>query len=237
MTETYDIQDLRKTARTTGVLYLIVFIAGMVAEFVARGPNIIPGDAAATAANIASSGGRFRIGIAGDLIMIIADVGLAMLFYQLLKPIDRPLAILAAMFRLAQAATLGINLLNLFIVLEFTGGAGYLQAFDSGQLDALALLFARAHGMGYTLGLVFFGVSLLLVGILTLRAPYLPTLLGILLVVAAAGYLVDIFAQTLLERYEDFSALFDNAVLIPAFIGELAMTVFLLIRGVKREKA
>ena len=234
MNASCDGPELRKTARITGWLYLIVFVSGMIAEFVARAPNIVPGNAEATAANIVNSGTTFRIGIAGDLVMIIADVGLGFLFYQLLKPVSRALAALAAMFRLAQASTLGINLLNLFLVLEVSGDAAYLQVFSSAQLDALTLLFAAAHGMGYTLGLVFFGVSLLLVGILSIRAPYLPTVLGVLLTVAAVGYLLDTFAQTLMIRYNEYASFFDSAVLIPAFIGELAITVYLLVFGIRK---
>lgn len=232
-TTDYDSVRLRRIARTAGFTYLVVFVAGMIAEFVARAPNIIDTDAAATAANIAANAGGFRIGIAADLIMVIADVGLALLFYELLKPVNKPLAMLAAFFRLAQAAAIGVNLLNLFVVLELTGGASYLNAIGPSGLNALALLFARAHGIGYTLALLFFGVSILIVGYLTIKAEYLPSILGIAIIVAAAGYLVDVFAQTLLAGYDDYADFFGNVVLVPAFVAELAMTLYLIVRGTR----
>jgi hypothetical protein len=225
---------LRKTARIAGVTYLVVFVAGMIAEFVARAPNIVAADAAATAANIAANAHGFRIGIAADLIMVIADVGLALLFYELLKPVHKPLAMLAAFFRLAQAASIGMNLLNLFFALELTSGAAYLGPLGPAQLDALTLLFARAHGTGYTLALLFFGVSILIVGYLTIKADYLPSILGVAIIVAAAGYLIDIFAQTLLLTYDTHADFFGNVVLVPAFIAELAMTLYLIVRGTRR---
>lgn len=234
-TPTYDFTQLRTIARIAGVTYLVVFVAGMVAEFVARAPNIVDTDAAATAANIAANAGGFRVGIAADLIMVIADVGLALLFYELLKPVNKPLALLAAFFRLAQAASIGVNLLNLFIVLELASGTAYLEALGPAQLDALTLLFARAHGVGYTLALLFFGVSILIVGYLTIRAGYLPSILGGAIIVAAVGYLADIFAQTLLSSYDAYADLFGTVVLVPAFIAELAMALYLIIRGVRRE--
>jgi hypothetical protein len=236
-TTDYDPTRLRRIARIAGFTYLVVFVAGMIAEFVARAPNIVAADAAATAANIAANAGGFRIGIAADLIMVIADVGLALLFYELLKPVNKPLAMLAAFFRLAQAASIGLNLLNLFVVLELTGGAAYLDVLGSAQLDALALLFARAHGIGYTLALLFFGVSILIVGYLTIRADYLPSILGTAVIVAAAGYLVDVFAQTLLSNYDAHADFFGTVVLVPAFVAELALTLYLIIRGTRSPAA
>jgi hypothetical protein len=232
-TSDYDPTRLRTIARIAGFTYLVVFVAGMIGEFVARAPNIIDTDAAATAANIAANAGGFRIGIAADLIMVIADVALALLFYELLKPVNKPLAMLAAFFRLAQAASIGLNLLNLFVVLELTGGAAYLQILGPARLDALALLFARAHGIGYTLALLFFGVSILIVGYLTIKADYLPSILGVAIIVAAAGYLVDVFAQTLLSNYDAYADFFGNVVLVPAFVAELAMTLYLIVRGTR----
>jgi hypothetical protein len=233
MQNTTDFKSLRGTARMAGAVYLTLFAAGIVAEFFVRSPLIVPGDAASTAANITAAEGLFRAGIASDLIMIICDIALAYLFYELLKPVSKPLAIIAALFRLAQAATLGMNLLNLFFALELLGGGAYLSALDARELQSLALLFVNAHGTGYALGLVFFGVSLAVVGYLTVKSGYLPALLGVLLIVASAGYLADSFARTLLVSYEQYAPVFDTAVFMPAFIAELAMTLWLLIRGVR----
>jgi hypothetical protein len=97
------------TARVAGVLYFIIIIAGIFAEFGVRSSLIVSGDAAATASTILAAEGLFRSGMAADLVMILADVALALLFYVLLKPVSQALALLAAFFRLAQAAVLGIR--------------------------------------------------------------------------------------------------------------------------------
>ena len=76
-----------KTARAAGGLYLIIIIAGIFAEFFVRQSLIVPGDATTTASNIMASEGLFRAGIAGDLVMIMSDVALALVFYVLLKPV------------------------------------------------------------------------------------------------------------------------------------------------------
>jgi len=193
--------SLPKAAKLAGGLYLIIIMSGIFAEFFVRQSLLVPGDAAATAANVAASGGLFRLGIAADLIMIISDVALAVLFYLLLKPVNKTLSLLAAFFRLTQAAVLAVNLLNLFFVLQLLGGADYLAVFGANQLQGLVLFFLQAHGTGYAVGLVFFGIQCLLLGYLIYRSGYFPKILGVLLMVAGIGYLTDSFARVLLANY------------------------------------
>ena len=178
----------------------------------------------------------FRIGIAGDLIMIISDVALALIFYVLLKPVSNSLSLLAAFFRLGQAAILGINLLNLFFVLQLLSGADYLAVFGADQLHALVLLFLNGHSLGYSIGLVLFGLSLFVLGYLVFKSGYFPRILGILLVIASLGYLIDSFASFLLPNYHDYEAIFALVVFLPAFIGELSMCLWLLIKGVNVQR-
>lgn len=175
----------------------------------------------------------FRFGIASDLIMIISDVALALIFYVLLKPVSNSLSLLAAFFRLAQAAILGINLLTLFFVLQLLNGADFLVVFGTEQLYALSMLFLNAHGIGYSIGLVFFGVHCFILGYLVFKSGYFPSILGILLLVASLGYLIDSFAKVLLSNYKTYEATFTLAVFAPAFIAELSMCLWLLFKGVK----
>ena len=228
-----DNSSQRKLTKIAGLLYLTIIIAGIFAQFFVRQGLIVPGDAAATAANIIASEGLFRLGIAADLIMIIADVALALVFYILFKPVSVALSLLAAFFRLAQATVLGINLLNLFFTLQLLSGADYLAVLGSDQLNALSMLFLDTHGTGYAIGLVFFGVNLFILAYLVLKSGYLPKVLGILLLAASIGYIIDTFARTLLLNYENYQPLFDLAVFTPAVIAELALALWLLFKGVK----
>lgn len=222
----------KKTARVAGILYLTIIVAGIFAEFFVRQSLIVPGDATTTANNITASEGLFRIGIASDLIMIMSDVTLALIFYVLLKPVSDSLSLLAAFFRVAQAVILGINLLNLFFVLQLLSGAGTLTVFSSDQLHALVLLFLNGHSIGYAIGLVLFGLSLLVLGYLVFKSGYFPRILGVLLIVAALGYLSDSFARFLLPTYDAYEEIFTLVVFLPAFIGELSMCLWLLVKGV-----
>lgn len=229
--------ELKRIARIAGVLYLVLFFAGLYAEFFVRAEFIVAGDPAATAANITGAEAVFRGGIVSDLVMIVSDVSLAILFYLLVKPVNQALALLAAFFRLAQATILGLNLLNIFIALELLSGAPFLAGLGSGQAEALALVFLTAHGTGYALGLLFFAVNLFILGYLIYKSGYLPRVLGIALYVAAAGYLLDTVARTALTNYEQYAPIFDMAVFTPAVIAELALILWLLIKGVSTPKA
>jgi hypothetical protein len=220
-------------ARIAGAGYLVIIVSGIFAEFFVRQSLLVPGDAAATAGNILASASLYRWGMAGDLIMLLADVVVALALFFLFREVSKSLALLAAFLRLAQGAVLGANLLNVYVPLLLLGSGGrYLGAFDPEQLNALALLHLNAHAYGYAIGLVFFGVHCLVLGYLVLKSRYVPRILGALLLLAAFGYLIDSFARTLLSNYAAYENVLGMVVLIPAFVGELAFALWLLIRGV-----
>lgn len=221
-------------ARVAGLAYLTIIVSGIFAEFVVRQSLLVPGDAGATAANILASESLYRLGMAGDLLMLLADVVVAVALYALFREVSKGLALLAAFLRLAQGAVLGANLIHVYVPLLLLGsGSGYLGALGPDQLEALALLHLNAHAYGYAIGLAFFGVHCAVMGYLVLRSGYVPRVLGVLLVLASAGYLIDSFARTLLADYAEFETVLGLVVLVPAFVGELAFALWLLVKGVR----
>lgn len=223
----------KTTTRIAGVLYLVIIASGIFAHFLVRGSLKVAGDAAATAANISASQGFFRVGIAGDLVMIAADVALALVFFALLEPVSRKLSLLAAFFRLGQATILGINLVNLFLVLHLVGGDAQIVALSAEQRHSLAFMFLEAHDIGYALGLALFAFSILILGYLVFKSGYLPRLLGVGLIVASGGYLIDTFARVLLTDYAAYADVLGMVVFAPAIVAELAFALWLLFKGVR----
>ncbi|MGE3856630.1 MAG: DUF4386 domain-containing protein [Dehalococcoidia bacterium] len=216
-------------ARVAGVLYLFVFLVAPFAEFVVREGMIVAGNPAATAANIRGGEFLFRAGFASDLAVFAVEVVQAGVLFVLFAPVSRVLALVMAFGRLAQATAVGLNLLNQWIALLVLTGGEYLAAFDTAQREALALLFLEAQSYGYELGLVFFAVHLAALGWLVTRSTFLPRLLGALLAVSAAGYLLNSFVRFLWPEFEPVLA---QVVIVTALIGELPLTVWLLWRGV-----
>jgi Domain of unknown function (DUF4386) len=220
-------------ARVGGLLYLIIIVAGITGELFVRGSVIVSGDAAATAANLVASPSLWRAGIAGDLVMHLCDVGVMLVFYVLLSPVSRNLALLAVLFNLIQTAVLVANKLNLLIPVFLLGDAPYLKAFSAQQLQALSYVSLRTHDFGFGVGLIFFGVECLVVGYLVFQSGYFPKLLGVLMQIAGVCYLTNSFALILFPTLA--SRLFPF-VLLPPFVAELSMASWLLVKGVDTTK-
>lgn len=225
--------SIKKTARTTGLLYLIMFITAPLSILLVSSNLIVPGDATATANNIMASEGIFRLGIAGHLVVLLLDLGISVLLYIILKPVNKTLALLAMVSRLVMTAMRGINLLNYFIVLQLLSGSSFLSVFDTNQLNALVMVFLNAFDSGFSLDLVFFALHLFFVGYLVFKSGFFPKILGILLLIAFAGYLIDSFTGIL---FPDYKQMVSSIVMIPNTLAELAFTIWLLIKGVNVEK-
>jgi uncharacterized membrane protein YczE len=103
-------------------------------------------------------------------------------------------------------------------------------------LDALAMLSLYPYEFGFNVGFFFFGLHILRLGCLILRTDYVPRVLGVLLVAAAAGYFIDSFASVVSSAYADNQALFIVFVAVPALLAEYSLAFWLLIKGGKGER-
>jgi uncharacterized protein DUF4386 len=227
----YDVTDIspQRYARIGGLLYLIIIVAGAVGEIFVRGSMIVSGNAAATANNIVASPLWWRVGIAGDLVMHMCDIGVMLVLYVLLRPVSRNLARFALLSNLIQTAVLVANKLTLLIPLFLLGGASYLKAFTLEQLQALSYVALRVHDLGFGVGLIFFGMTCLALGSLIYRSGYLPKVFGILMPIAGAAYLINSFALILAPAFA--SKLFP-LIMLPPFAAETSLAVWLLVKGV-----
>jgi hypothetical protein len=230
------INSIRNTARFAGLVYLLIAILAILANFFVLESLIVPGDAATTANNIMANELLFRGGIASFMVLVILDVTVAWALYILLKPVNKSLAMLAAWFRLVFATILGIALHNFLSVLQLLSGTDYLTVFETEQLQAQAMLFLNAFNYTWLIGLTVFGLHLFVLGYLIFRSSYIPRIIGILLVVASLGYIIDSFANFLLPNYADYEAIFLLIVAVPAIIAELSLTFWLLLKGVNIEQ-
>lgn len=224
---------MKRLSRFTGISYLIIFITGIYANFSVLQSLLVPGDVSATANNIANNEGLFRIGIFSFILMVIFDVLVAWALYVLLKQVNKNLSLLAGWLRLINATIFGVALYNLFGVLQLINGEEYLNLFGAGQLYANVMFLLDTFNNIWLIGLLFFGLHLAVLGYLIFKSGFIPKIIGILLMIAAVGYLVDSFANFLLPNYTDYQTIFTVIVIVPGVIGELSLTLWLLIKGVK----
>jgi len=123
-----------------------------------------------------------------------------------------------------------LNVLNEIAALNLAqGGTNFLSVIDASQRDAVAYLFMRLHGRGFVLAQVFWGLWLFPFGACVIRSGFIPRFLGILLMVAGAGYVADSFAELALPQYADAV----GRVTAIANFGELPIIFWLLIWGAK----
>ena len=127
---------------------------------------IVPGDAAKPVSNIKASDGLFRIGICLFLIVAILDIVVAWALYIFLKPVNRSLSLLTALFRIVYATILGFALIYLVNVLQLLSSNDYLASFETNQIHTQVMLSLNTFTLGWDIGLIFFGFYLLLLGYL-----------------------------------------------------------------------
>jgi len=222
----------RLRARMAGAFYLLTIVTGVFAELFVRGALVVRDDAAATATNILTHEPLYRLGLAADLVMLVCYVAVTLLFYDLFKPVSWRLSLLAAFFSLMGLAVLAVNSLNHLAPLVFLGGTQYLSAFETDQLQALALASLRLHARGYLISGVFFGIYMVLLGRLIFRSGLLPGILGALMAAGGLCFLTNSFvvflSPALAARLPDIGML--------GGIAELALSLWLMAAGVNAPK-
>ena len=216
-------------ARVGGLLYLIIIVIGLLGESLIRGKLVVSGDPEATAGAIVAAQWMWRLGVGGQDLLLICAVGLTLIWYVLLRPVNRPLALAVVFFALVSLAVESVGALHLHAVLTPLSGAAYLNAVDPRLLHLLAYQSIVAHAHAFGLALIFFGVECLIVGHLIRKSGYIPKAIGVLMQLAGVCYLVNSFAMILSPPLQD---LLFPVILLPSFIGESAFCLYLLIKGV-----
>jgi len=223
--------------RRVGLLYLLLLVAPLRLIYIPT-KLFVRGDATATANNIAAHETLFRFGIFSELFTAVVIIFLTLAFYRLYERVDRTLAVQVII--LGGILPAGINFVNVVndaAALTLIRGADYLVAFDKPQRDALAFLFLQLHHKIIIGAQVLWGVWLLPLGLLTYRSGFFRPavagkVIGVWLLINGVVYVVLSLVGQFAPRYE--ARAFNVA--LPALLGEMALMLWLLIRGVDAEK-
>jgi Domain of unknown function (DUF4386) len=216
-------------ARIGGALYLLIIVIGLFGEMFVRDKLIVSGDATATAKNIMASEALWRFHVAAELFLLICAIVLLMILFVLLRPVSRELTLLALFFNLVSIGLEAATAMYLVVALFPLGNAAYLKAFAPEQLYAMASLSLKSHGYGFGVSLLFFGCFCVVIGRVIHRSGFLPKTLGVLMQIAGLCYLTDSFALILSPTFAN--RLFP-AILLPSFVGEASLCLWLLFKGV-----
>lgn len=218
----------RLLGRLIALFLLFTILAGIFAQGFVSERLVNFGDAAATASNIIANKSLFRFGFTVYLLEMTCQITAAVLSYQLLRPVNRTVALLALFLEITGCAIKVCARVFFIAPLSVLGSSALLKAFSVEQLQSVALIMLKVNDQGAGAALGFFGFSSLLGGYLIFRSTFLPRWLGVLSFVAGLGWLTYLYRP-----------LGDLAFPIVALVGLLgsAVTIFwLLVFSVNEER-
>lgn len=220
--------SVKTYTRAAGIFLVLSMLGGWFGE-VQIPSQFMTGDAATTAAQLRLNEGLFRLGFAAYLVEAFSDLVLAWLFYLLLRPVHRDLALLSAFF--------GIVSMSLFAVMKMFYFSAplllkskYLTAFSPEQIDGLGGAFLSLYGGLSGLFMLFYGTAWIIRGYLTFKSGYLPRFLGALMAVAGLGFFAKNLTKLLAPAYSS------DLLLAPMFLNVVVLAIWMLLKGVDQAK-
>ena len=218
-----------KAARVAGAAYLGLVLTAPLSLMYIPGKLIVHGNATATAGNILGHEMMFRLCIVSELFSSVIFICLGLALYRLLSEVNKAWARLMVGFVLVSAAIGFFNVLNYIAGLTIFRGEDFLAVIDKPQRDALGMLFLRLHGQGEFINEIFWGLWLLPFGLLVFRSGFLPRFLGVWLMLACVGWVALSMTGLLFPSYYEIAFRWAQ----PLVFGELAILLWLLIKGAK----
>ena len=220
----------RAAAKVAGFSGLFSVAMVIFANYTLLNPLIVTGNAAETARNIAAHQIQVRVVVACFLSYSASVVVLLTALYVVLKPVNRGLALVGALFRLVFSLLWLLTTLNLLSALRLMGSASYLQVFEADRLQVLARLYVAANFDDYYVGLPFLGLAATVCGYLWLKSRYIPRALAAFGVVSSAWCVICAFAFLIFPNFDKAvnAYWFDS----PMALFEMVVSVWLLFKGI-----
>ena len=213
-----------KAAIVAGIGLLMMTLTVPFAEFKILPDLVNPDSAKETASNIAANTFLFNIAIFLIFITIVCDIVVAWALYVFLSPVNKSLSLVTAWFRLLYTGVYLVAVTNLIKVYSMTKGSTYFLSNSPEQVSEFILFYIKSYKYEWFFGLVLFGLYLMLLGFLVLKARYIPKVMGWLLIIAGLGYVVGHLKVFL------FPELNTSFSMVTA-LGELVFMLWLLIKG------
>jgi hypothetical protein len=217
-------------ARIAGLLYLATAIGGGFSELFIRARIHVPGDAAATAAGIVAHATLFRVGVITDLLDFVCFLGVGIVLYTLLKPVNPTVALAMLVVNAVSVAMSALNMLNQLGALLVATDPRYTSGWSAQATHSLVLLLVDMQHQGYLMAQVFFGLFLLPLGYLVYKSGLFPRVLGAILMVGCGGYLAGVAATYASPALESNLALTMGVI---GGLAELSFVLWLLFMGAR----
>jgi hypothetical protein len=223
-------EQARRLAAIAGVLVAISIFAGGFAEVYVPGKLLVASDPNATAANVAASPQLFRLSFLIYLIEAACDITLAVIFYNLLRPVNSTLSLLAAFFGIVSTATFATAELFYFLASVPILDADVEKNLTTEQITLFIYSALTLYNYGGSVFMVFYGIATALRGYLFYCSMYFPRWLGALVMLAGAGFIVKNVLAVALPQYDS------DFLLAPMFVAMISLAAWLLLRGIVRHR-
>ena len=221
----------RTAARVAGFSGLFAMVIVVFANYALLNPLIVPGNAVETARNIMAHETQFRVIVVCFLTYSASVVVLLTALYVILRPVNRGLAFVGALFRLVFALLWLLTTLNMLSSLRLLHGASYLGVFEADRLQALGRLYLSANFDDYYVGLPFFGLAATVCSYLWLKSRYIPRALAAFGVISSVWCVICAFAFLIFPNFNKTvnDYWFDS----PMAIFEMVLSFWLLFKGIR----
>ena len=218
-------------ARVAGFSYVAVILLGVFCVSFIDASIIAMGDAATTVNNIAENGLRFRMSVTGEILMYALVILLSLSLYVVLKPVNEYLALLALLWRLAEAVV-GVSIavvsgLIPLLLIELTA------VNDKELLQTLIVVFLEVRGAGLDFVLLFVGVGGTIFCYLFFISSYVPRILAVWGVLTYLSMLVLSFTSLLLPDIPETTKM---VFYTPGGLFEVIFGLWLFFKGLSVQK-
>ena len=223
--------NLKLALRVSGFAYLLIFITGFYANFSVLETMVMPSDPETTVKNFMQYHTQVGQGILAFVAMLAFDMILVFTLFYVTKKVSRKMSAIASGFRLLHAIGFGMALMYLIEIYQITDRP---LGMDVPELQDTVMSLLLKFDEIWAIGLLLFGIHLAFLGYLSFKSDLVPKSMGYLLFLAAMGYLVSCTAQLLMPNYVEYEQGFELLVMVFGVVGELAFTIWLLIKGFGR---
>jgi hypothetical protein len=218
----------RFKARMAGVFEVLEGMTSAFGQVFVLGRLVVFSDAAATAANILGHQPLFWLGFVSSLIGVACHIAWTLLFYELFKPVNSSLSLLAAFVGLVVCGLQALTSLLYLAPLLILQGGSSVSAFTAEQLQALALIFLKLNAYAFEIDLVFFGFWCVLAGYLIFRSTFLPRILGVLLAIDGLGWATYMYPPLACYLFPFIAA--------ASALAEIPLQLWLVVTGVNPQR-
>lgn len=216
-----------RTARATGAWYLGLALTGMVGFLALRPALIDADDSASTLANLTAHPNQAHLLVMIEMAVVITQALAAVFFYKLLRPINPTAAFATAGFGLVNSVAIMASGIFMATANSIAADPTLAPGGDAaGTVGLMYELSTNAWGMGN----LFFGLWLIPMGWVAIKAARFPRVLGWILVAGGAGYMLS---GLLGYGLVDAPSALVQGLALPASIGEFWMVGYLLIKGIR----